>query len=145
MISLSKLIKNGTGFALILGSLMGSLSAQATFVMTLDDLNDSAAEVKIFDNRPDAYNGSLPGVFAFSGMVGNFDVNVIAGISKDANGKRVLSLSNLNATSSSAGSFVLRIEDLFTGRNFSVGNQSYASLTHIEGNTQGAVSFSALQ
>ncbi|MES2821979.1 MAG: hypothetical protein V4732_00155 [Pseudomonadota bacterium] len=144
MISSFKTIKQCGAFILILAGLVESQTAQATFVMTLDDLSDSAAEIKVFDQRPDAYNGSLPGVFAFSGMVGNFDVNVIAGISQDVNGKRVLTLNNLNATSSSAGSFVLQIEDIFTGRNFFVGNQSYAALTHIEGNTQGSVAFSAL-
>lgn len=144
MIARSKLNRYCGAFTLILAGLAGSQAAHATFVMTLDDLSDSAAAIQVVDHRPDAYDGSLPGVFAFSGMVGNFDVNVIAGISQDVNGNRVLTLNNLNATSSSAGSFVLQIEDIFTGRNFFVGNQSYAALTHIEGNTQGGVTFSAL-
>ena len=145
MISRSKVIRHYSAFTLILASLVGSQSAQATFVMTLDDLNDSTEAIQIVDSRPWSPAGSDPGVFAFSGMVGNFDVNVIAGISRDANGGRVLNLNNISATSSSAGSLAVRISDWFNSGNFYMANNSYPALTHLEGTTQGTVTFSALQ
>jgi hypothetical protein len=145
MISLFKTIRQYGAFALVFSSLSCAPSAYATFVMTIDDLNDGKDAIQVYDHRDGAYRGSQPGVFEYSGLVGGFDVNITAGIGKDADGRRVLSLNHIDATSSSAGFLVVTISDNFNSGNFYVGNESYSALTRVEGATQGTVVINALQ
>lgn len=114
----------------LLGMLAAAPSAQAAFVMTLDDPFDSFAAVSLQDDDSD-------GVITFSGAVGNFLVNVTTGISKPLIGPAELDLNSINV-SGAAGTLLVTISDTdFTG-NLSAFNASYG------GTTEGTVDFDFL-
>ncbi|HVL02566.1 MAG TPA: VPLPA-CTERM sorting domain-containing protein [Dongiaceae bacterium] len=122
------------------GALASSLlvmpSAQAAFVMTLDNPFDSFSPITIYDGTGSDLNG-VNGVITYSGSVGNFIVNVTTGISKPVIGPAQLDLNSINV-SGAAGTLLVSISDTgFTG-NIPGFNASYG------GTTQGNVNFDFL-
>ncbi len=110
--------------------------AQAAFVMTLDDPNDSAAAITIYDGTGSDLNGVL-GAITYSGAVGAFMVNVTTGISKPLSGAGGIDLNSINV-SGAPGTLLVSLSDTgFTG-NINSFNASYG------GTTQGAVNFAFL-
>ena len=67
--------------AMTASTLFALPSAQAAFVMTLDDPNDSLSAITIYDGTGSDLNG-VNGVITYSGAVGAFVVNVTTGVSK---------------------------------------------------------------
>lgn len=123
------------GATLLLGTTLAS-QANAAFVMTLDDPNDAAPAITIFDGTGGDLNG-VNGVITFSGVVGAFTVNVTTGISKPLIGPGQLDLNSINV-SGSAGTLLVAISDTdFTGN-------APAYLASYGGTTQGSVNFSFL-
>jgi hypothetical protein len=111
-------------------------SAQAAFVMTLDNPFDTFAPITIYDGTGSDLNG-VNGVITYSGSVGAFIVNVTTGISKPVIGPAQLDLNSINV-SGAAGTLLVSISDTgFTG-NFPGFNASYG------GTTQGNVYFDFL-
>lgn len=115
-----------------------TLNAHAAFVMSLDDLGDSAAPTIIYDGSGNDLSGPN-GIITYSGTIGAFDVNVTTGISNPITGPATLNLNSINVTGSSGGSLVVKITDTdFTG--------SFAELgAGYGGSTEGAIEIEFLQ
>lgn len=112
-------------------------NAQAAFVMSLEDTG-TGDYVQIYDGSGNDSGGPL-GVISYSGIVGNFDINVTTGISKPVIGPGALDLNSINVSSGSGGTLVVRISDTdFTGPAPATYNAAYG------GTTDGAVDFSFL-
>ncbi|NPU93759.1 MAG: VPLPA-CTERM sorting domain-containing protein [Gammaproteobacteria bacterium] len=122
--------------AMTASTLFALPSAQAAFVMTLDDPNDSLSAITIYDGTGSDLNG-VNGVITYSGAVGAFVVNVTTGVSKPLIGPAQLDLNSINV-SGAAGTLLVSISDTgFTG-NYNTLGASYG------GTTQGAVDFDFL-
>jgi hypothetical protein len=92
---------------------MGGLfchSANAAFVMTLDDMNDSAAATVISDTSAFDLN-SLLGAITYSGSVGVFTVNISTAVSKPLTSSPLLSLNSINVNGSAPGNLRISITD----------------------------------
>lgn len=110
--------------------------AEAAFVMTLDDINDNAAPVIVYDGTGSDLNG-VDGVITFSGAVGVFNVNVTTGVSKPVVGPARLDLNSIDV-SGSAGTLVLGISDTDFTLPATAFNAAFG------GTTDGTVEFSFL-
>jgi hypothetical protein len=111
----------GSKFKKIIAStlfVMGGLfcqSANAAFIMTLDDLNDSAAATVVSDTSVFDLNNLL-GAITYSGSVGVFTVNISTAVSKPLISSPLLSLNSINVNGSSPGNLRISITDTdFTG------------------------------
>ena len=110
-------------------------SAQAAFVMSLEDTG-TGDYVQIYDGAGNDSGGPL-GVISYSGIVGNFDINVTTGISKPAIGLGTIDLNSINVSSGNGGTLVIRISDTdFSGPTSALYNAAYG------GTTDGSVDFS---
>ncbi len=118
-------------------SLVSVSPANASFVMMLDDPNDSAAATYIYDLGLGDYNPAA-GAITFLGNIGSFVVNVVTGVSKPLIGPSKLDLNSINVTGSSAGTLLVGLTDT----NFTSNLGGF--LTSTGGTTNGSVSFNYL-
>lgn len=126
----------GLGAILTLGLLFGQ-TANAGFVMTLDDLNDSSAATVINDSSSLDLS-TLAGVITYSGSIGVFSVNVTTGVSKPILSSGVLNLNSIDVNGASPGTLRVGITDTdFTG-DFSELIASFGGVT------RGTINFSFL-
>lgn len=88
---------------------MVSASANAAFVLMLDDPNDSNSPLYIYDGDGNDEIGTL-GVIAYSGAVGSTLVTVTTGVSKPVSGPSLLELQNLTVAGQ-AGSLLVSLTD----------------------------------
>ncbi len=109
------LFKKLAAASLLVLSVLSCQSANAAFVMTLDDLNDSAAATVISDASGFDLN-SLLGAITYSGSVGVFTVNISTAVSKPLTSSPLLSLNSINVNGSAPGTLRIAITDTdFTG------------------------------
>lgn len=109
-------------------------SAQAAFVMMLDDPTDSAAPVMVYDGGASDINGG-DGVITYSGAIGEFGVTVSSGLSKPALGPSRLALNSLDI-SNAPGTLLVGLSDT----DFSYSSGGFDA--NYGGTTDGEVSFS---
>lgn len=124
--------------------------AQASFVMTLDDLSTAGVDVIISDGLgvggvtdsglvTNSADGIAPdGLIFFNGGVGSFIVNVTTGVSEPVLGPGQMDLNSINVTGAPGS---LRIS--LTNTGFGAAATSYA--TNYGGTTTGSVDFNFLQ
>jgi hypothetical protein len=108
-------------------------SADASFVMFLDDLGDTSAPTIIFDGGTGDLQ-SLVGAITYSGSIGSSFINVTTGISKPNIGPAQLNLTSVNV-SGAACNLVLGLSDTdyaYTASSF---------LSEYGGTTTGSMSF----
>lgn len=126
--------------ALVMG---GAPGANASLVMTLDDLGTMGTDLVIFDESPsDFYSGA--GVVGYSGLLGDFVVNVAVGTSKPHIGgpnQARLDLLGMHV-SGAAGS----LEVMLTDTDFVVLGQPHPAtlMSEIGGTTDGTVYFTQI-
>jgi hypothetical protein len=104
------LFKKLAASSLLVMSVLSCQSANAAFVMTLDDLNDSAAATVISDTSGFDLN-SLLGAITYSGTVGVFTVNISTAVSKPLTSSPLLSLNSINVNGSAPGNLRISITD----------------------------------
>lgn len=92
-----------------LANAMALQSAEAAFVMTLDDIGDAAAPTVVYDGGLDDLSG-VDGAITFSGSIGVFSVNVTTGVSKPLIGPARLDLNSIDI-SGAAGTLLLAVTD----------------------------------
>jgi len=109
-------------------------SAQAAFVLTLDDLSTGGIDVTVTDDGAgDSYPGL--GTMTFLGPVGSFNVNVTTGVSKPQLTGGVMDLNSINISGGAGGTLVIGLTDTgFTG-SFPAYTANYG------GTTTGTVDF----
>lgn len=113
--------------AALLSALAFSSTANAAFVMMLEDIDNGGSTI-IYDGAGNDLNG-VDGSITFSGVVGAFTINVTTGISKPVIGPGRLDLNSINVSSGSGGTLVVRISDTdFSGPTIDY-NAAYGGTT----------------
>lgn len=130
-------IKKYISAAMFTVGMIGVQSAHASFVMMLDDPNDSNAASFITDLSASDFN-PVTGAITYVGSIGAFIVNVVTGVSKPTIGPSQLDINSINVTGNTAGTLLVGISD--TG--FS--NMPSGFLASYGGTTQGSVKFNYL-
>lgn len=131
--SKSMLLGAATVCSLALGS-----AANAAFVLTLEDITAPGSATVIYDGAGNDFSG-VDGVIVYSGIVGNFNVNVTTGVSAPVIGPGRLDLNSINVSSGSGGTLVVRLSDTdFSGPAYPSYQAAYG------GTTDGSVDFSFL-
>ena len=131
--------KVGAVFVLAWAFSIGTVStADAAFILRLDDPNTAAVEVTVIDQGAGDIN-PVAGVITFSGSVGAYAVNVSTGVSKPTLGSALapsMDLNSIDVTTGSGGLLNVFLTDTgFTGS----GQLTMAS----GGTTAGSVTYAA--
>lgn len=88
-----------------------TLPVEAAFMMRLSSGGES---IMVSDGSVDDITGVIPGLIAFSGDVGNFNINVTLGSSKPLIGSEtnpMLNITSLNASSKLGGTLDIELSD----------------------------------
>jgi len=117
-----------------LASLYGIGTANAAFVLTIDDLATLGVDVTLTDGDP-GDQSSEAGAIVFNGTLGVFAINVTTGISKPlVTSPQLMDLNSVSVSSGAAGQLFIQLTDTGFGPTtdpFSLGIE--ASVTHTAG------------
>lgn len=118
-----------------LTSLCGIGTANAAFVLTIDDLATTGIDVSITDEGVGDQAPSKPGAIVFNGSLGVFTINVTTGISKPlATSPQLMDLNSVSVSGTGAGQLFIQLTDTGFGPTtdpFSLGIE--ATVTHTAG------------
>lgn len=119
-----------------LTSLCGIGTANAAFVLTIDNLATTGIDVSITDEGVGDQAPSKPGAIVFNGSLGVFTVNVTTGISKPLldGSPQLMDLNSVSVNSTGAGQLFIQLTDTDFGPTtdpFSLGIE--ATVTHTAG------------